>query len=141
MLNTESLRRLLSNRSALYLKFLLAMTVNLDIQISFDAAPAMTAAYNLIYNDNATALDSYFYNIPTKTTTIKAGDISSDNIVIDFKNTNELDKSKRYVLPVTILDASNIDVLESARTAYFIFKGDALINVVANINWSFYCYY
>ena len=56
-----------------------------DIQISFDAAPAMTAAYNLIYNDNATALDSYFYNIPTKTTTIKAGDISSDNIVIDFK--------------------------------------------------------
>mgnify|MGYP000175868316 CR=1 FL=1 len=55
-----------------------------------------------------------FYNISTKTATIKAGDISSDNIVIDFKNTNELDKSKRYVLPVTILDASNIDVLESA---------------------------
>ena len=44
-----------------------------------------------------------------------------------------MDKSKRYVLPVTILDASNIEVLESARTAYFIFKGAALINVVANI--------
>ena len=113
------------------LSYRIASPAEQDIQISFDAAPAMTAAYNLIYNDNATALDSYFYNIPTKTATIKAGDISSDNIVIDFKNTNELDKSKRYVLPVTILDASNIDVLESARTAYFIFKGAALINVVA----------
>ena len=55
----------------------------------------MTAAYNLIYNDNATALDARFYSIPNKTATIKAGDVSSDNIVIDFKNTNELDKSKR----------------------------------------------
>lgn len=104
-----------------------------DIEVSFDAAPAMTAAYNLIYNDNATALDAHYYSIPKKSATIKAGDISSDNIVIEFKNTNELDKSKRYVLPVTILNATNIDVLESASTAYFVFKGAALINVVANI--------
>lgn len=104
-----------------------------DIEVSFDAAPAMAAAYNLIYNDNATALDAHYYSIPKKSATIKAGDISSDNIVIEFKNTNELDKSKRYVLPVTILNATNIDVLESAATAYFVFKGAALINVVANI--------
>lgn len=104
-----------------------------DIEVSFDAAPAMAAAYNLIYNDNATALDAHYYSIPKKNATIKAGDISSDNIVIEFKNTNELDKSKRYVLPVTILNATNIDVLESAATAYFVFKGAALINVVANI--------
>lgn len=104
------------------ISYRIASPAEQDIQISFDAAPAMTAAYNLIYNDNATALDARFYSIPNKTATIKAGDVSSDNIVIDFKNTNELDKSKRYVLPVTILDASNIEVLESARTAYFIFK-------------------
>lgn len=55
------------------LSYRIASPAEQDIQISFDAAPAMTAAYNLIYNDNATALDSYFYNIPTKTTTIKAG--------------------------------------------------------------------
>ena len=115
------------------ISYRIASPAEQDIQISFDAAPAMTAAYNLIYNDNATALDARFYSIPNKTATIKAGDVSSDNIVIDFKNTNELDKSKRYVLPVTILDASNIEVLESARTAYFIFKGAALINVVADL--------
>ena len=115
------------------ISYRVASPADQDIQINFDAAPAMTAAYNLIYNDNATALDSYFYSIPKKSAVIKAGSISSDNIVIDFKNTNELDKSRRYVLPVTILNASNVGVLESARTAYFIFKGAALINVVANV--------
>lgn len=104
-----------------------------NIDITFDAIPSQTASYNLIYNDNAEALDAKYYTIPTTTTTIKAGDISSDNILIQFQNTNELDKSKRYVLPVSIVSASNIDILESARTAYFVFKGAALINVVANI--------
>ena len=70
--------------------------------------------------------------IPVKSVTIKAGDISSDDVVVNFKNTNKLDKSRRYVLPVTITDA-DIEVLDSKRTAYFIFKGAALINVVANI--------
>lgn len=115
------------------ISYRIAAPAKQDIQINFDAAPAMTATYNLIYGDKTTALDSRFYDIPEKTTVIKAGDISSDNIVINFKNTNELDKSKRYVLPVTILSASNMDVLESKRTAYFVFKGAALINVVANI--------
>lgn len=115
------------------LSYRLASPAKQDIQIRFDAVPSMAAAYNLIYNDNAAALDADFYDIPRKTGTIKTGDISGDNIVINFKNTNKLDKSKRYVLPVTISDVSHIDVLESARTAYFIFKGGALINVVANI--------
>ena len=104
-----------------------------DITVNFDAVPSLTAAYNLIYHDNAQALAEDYYSIPVKTVTIKKGDISSDNIAIQFKNTNLLDKSKRYVLPVKILSATGIDVLESASTAYFIFKGAALINVVANI--------
>ena len=104
-----------------------------DIQIDFEAAPAMTASYNLIYGDNATALAADYYDIPKKTATIKTGDISSDDIVVNFKNTNELDDSKRYVLPVTITGASKMAILGSHRTAYFVFKGAALINVVANI--------
>ena len=111
----------------------LAAPATQDIDISFDAVPSMAAAYNLIYHDNAEALSEEFYNIPVKTAKIKTGDISSENIKIEFKNTNLLNNKKRYVLPVKILSASNIGVLESANTAYFIFKGAALINVVANI--------
>ena len=71
-----------------------------DVVVSFDAKPQMAAAYNLAFNDNAEALQSEYFEIPSKTVTIKAGDISSEEVVINFKNTNQLDKSKRYVLPV-----------------------------------------
>lgn len=111
---------------------LAAPAVN-DVQISFEAVPSMTASYNLIYGDSATALPAQYYDIPEKTVTIKAGDISGNDIAVNFENTDELDKSRRYVLPVTIVNTIGIDVLASARTAYFIFKGAALINVVANI--------
>ncbi len=121
----------------------IASPVDKDIRVDFDAAPNLTAAYNLTYGDNAGALDSKYYDIPEKTAIIKAGDISSDNVVVNFKNTNKLDNSRRYVLPVTITGASDIAVLGSHRTVYFIFKGAALINIVANIdklyfpiNWS-----
>lgn len=115
------------------ISYRIASPIEKDIQINLEAVPSLTAAYNLFYNDNATALDSRYYDIPEKTVMIRAGSILSNDIAINFKNTDELDKSRRYVLPVTILNASNIDVLESRRTAYFIFKGAALINVVANI--------
>lgn len=123
------------------ISYRIAQPIEQDIQVDFDASPSKTAAYNLIYNDKATALDSRFYDIPQKTATIKAGDISSNNIIVNFKNTDELDDTKRYVLPITIQSASNINILESKRTAYFIFKGAALINVVANIKESYFSIY
>lgn len=114
------------------ISYRLADPLDREVNISFDAAPQLTAAYNLAFNDNAQVLAADYYEIPVKLVTIKAGDISSDDVVVNFKNTNKLDKSRRYVLPVTITDA-DIEVLDSKRTAYFIFKGAALINVVANI--------
>lgn len=114
------------------ISYRLADPLDREVNISFDAAPQLTAAYNWAFNDNAQVLAADYYEIPVKSVTIKAGDISSDDVVVNFKNTNKLDKSRRYVLPVTITDA-DIEVLDSKRTAYFIFKGAALINVVANI--------
>ena len=114
------------------ISYRLADPLDREVNISFDAAPQLTAAYNLAFNDNAQVLAADYYEIQVKSVTIKAGDISSDDVVVNFKNTNKLDKSRRYVLPVTITDA-DIEVLDSKRTAYFIFKGAALINVVANI--------
>ena len=114
------------------ISYRLADPLDREVNISFDAAPQLTAAYNLAFNDNAQVLAADYYEIPVKSVTIKAGDISSDDVVVNFKDTNKLDKSRRYVLPVTITDA-DIEVLDSKRTAYFIFKGAALINVVANI--------
>ena len=115
------------------ISYRIAEPADKDIEINFDVVPSKASTYNLIYNDRTTALDSYFYDIPKKKVTIKAGDLSSDNIVVNFKHIDELDKNKRYVLPVVIDDVSGIEVLESKRTVYFVIKEAALINVVANI--------
>ena len=116
----------------------LAAPADDEVQISFDAKPALTAAYNLSFADNATALPEAYYDIPVKDATIKTGEISGDDIIVNFVNLNQLDDSRRYVLPVTITDVSGIGVLESARTTYFIIKGAALINVVANIKENYF---
>ena len=104
-----------------------------DVKIMFDAAPYLTASYNLIYGDNASLLESDYYDMPVKNVIIKAGDTYGDNIIINFKNTDKLDDSRRYVLPITIINATELGILENKRTVYYIFKGAALINVVANI--------
>ena len=60
--------------------------------------------------------------------------------MINFKGTHELNREKRFVLPVTIVNA-DIPVLESKKTVYFVFKGAALINVVANIDENYFPVY
>lgn len=108
-----------------------------SVQIHFDADRSLVAAYNLMYNDKAEALAEKYYNIPKKSATIIKNAISSDDIEVNFENTHELDNSKRYVLPVTIVD-SDIKVMDGKRTVYYIFKGAALINVVANIHYVYF---
>lgn len=111
-----------------------AIPVEQDVQVTFEAAPEMAATYNLIYGDNAGALEATYYDIPEKTTVIKAGSVTGNNVVVHFTQVDKLDNDSRYVLPVTIKNVSQMDLLESTRTVYFVFKGAALINVVANIS-------
>lgn len=111
-----------------------AIPVDKDVEVSVEAVPMLTMDYNLMYKDNALMLDKHFYEIPENKTLIKAGDITGKNIQVNFKNLAELDEDRRYVLPVVITQVTNIDLLESARNVYFVFKGAALINVVANIS-------
>lgn len=49
----------------------LASPAEQDINITFDATPALTATYNMVYNDHAEALPADCYEIPNKIVTIK----------------------------------------------------------------------
>lgn len=119
------------------LSYRLASPAAQDIKITFDAAPQLTAAYNMIYSDKAEVLPVDCYDIPVRTVTIQKGAVDSEDLVINFKGTDQLNRDKRYVLPVTVVN-SDIAVLESKKTAYFVFKGAALINVVANIDENYF---
>lgn len=103
-----------------------------DVTITLKADPSLTATYNAAYYDVAETLPESYYSVETPQTTILAGAVVSDDVVVSFKNLTDLDREKVYVLPVTISQAS-IGVLKSAGTMYYVLKGAALINVVPDI--------
>lgn len=103
-----------------------------DITITLKAEPTLTATYNAAYYDAAEALPESYYSVETPQTTILAGAVVSDDVVVSFKNLTDLDREKVYVLPVTI-SQSSIGVLKSAGTMYYVLKGAALINTVPDI--------
>ncbi len=104
-----------------------------DIKITYKADPSLVKTYNTVYYAEAVALPAENYVFENTVAEIKAGSVKSTTVDIDFVNINTLDRETLYVLPVTIAQVSGIDVLQSARTMYYIFKGAALINVVADL--------
>lgn len=103
-----------------------------DITITLKADPSLTTTYNAAYYDAAETLPESYYSVETPQTTILAGAVVSDDVVVSFKNLTDLDREKVYVLPVTI-SQSSIGVLKSAGTMYYVLKGAALINTVPDI--------
>lgn len=104
-----------------------------QIDIVYKADPNMVDLYNKAYYDEAIMLPEENYELVESTATISAGSVTSTDVNISFKTLNTLDRKLTYVLPVTIESATNIDMLASARTAYYVFKAGAFINVVANV--------
>lgn len=99
------------------------------------AAPELLATYKAIYsNDAAVILPTNNYTLTASSVTIEAGSLQSDELPIEFVNMGELDMNTVYVLPVTITSVEGIEVLRSAKTFYYVFKGASLINVVCNIS-------
>ena len=103
-----------------------------DIIVNYNIDPALVATYNLAYYDNAEMLPAENYSLPENTVSITAGNVLSKEIKVLFKDLSQLDREIVYVLPVS-MDSEDIEVLESARTLYYVIKGAALINVVADI--------
>jgi hypothetical protein len=111
----------------------IAMPLDYDLSVTYKADASLVDAYNAIYADNAIALPAANYRIDEPTVVISRGGVTSNDLEVAFVNLTSLDRDKTYVLPVTIAD-SKLPVLQSNRTFYFVVKGAALINVVANIS-------
>lgn len=110
----------------------MAQLESFDVVINYKVDPTLVEIYNLAYFQNAIMLPSGHYELEKTSLTIPAGRVRSTKLPVRFMKINELDRDQLYVLPVTISNA-NIAVLERSRTTYFVFKGAALINVVADM--------
>lgn len=103
-----------------------------DINVSLKADMSLVEMYNAAYYDKAQGLPAEYYSLENTELVIPAGTVTSEAVMVKFKNLLNLDSEQIYVLPVTI-EQAGIDVLQSARTMYYVLKGAALINVVGNI--------
>lgn len=105
---------------------------NQDILVKYRVDQALVETYNMAYYDNAVMLPAENYSFPENTVTITAGNVLSKELKVLFNDLSQLDREIVYVLPIT-MDSEDIDVLKSDKTMYYVIKGAALINVVADI--------
>lgn len=113
----------------------IAKPVDNEIKVTVEPAPELLSTYKLAYYDDAAViLPKEHYSMTETSTTINPGSVVSPPLPIEFINTGELDIKTTYVLPVTIKSVEGIDMLQSAKTYYYVFRGASLINVVCNIS-------
>ena len=104
-----------------------------DINVTLRRADELFDTYReAYYHEDAVLLSAEYCELSGLSAVVKAGDVSSENIDLMFKNLDKLDYSKEYVLPVTI-EAEGVAVLERAKTMYFVIKEASLVNIVAEM--------
>lgn len=110
-----------------------AKPVDKEVKLSFAPDASKLNTYNLAYYDNAVILPEQFYSLSATSAVINAGSIKSTDITVSFSSLDELDRETTYVLPISA-STSDIEMLESKTTSYYVIRGAALVNVVANID-------
>ncbi|MBO4945598.1 MAG: DUF1735 and LamG domain-containing protein [Muribaculaceae bacterium] len=118
------------------LRVALAKPAPQEMVISYRVNPGLVETYNMIYGEKAVMLPSENYSMDKPEVVIPADGVTSSDLVVEFKDIMSLDRDVVYVLPVEIAN-SPIEVLESKRVSYFVVRGAALINVVANMNQNY----
>ena len=104
-----------------------------DLKATFAPAPQLLETYNKAYYSNAVLLPDTCYKVIVGEVKINQGSVKSNEARFEFSKLGDLDRSTTYVLPVTV-DCNDIEVLQSAKNYYFVFRAGALINVVADMS-------
>ena len=104
-----------------------------DLNATFKTAPQMVDTYNKAYYNKAVLLPDSCYSILVGDVKINQGSVKSNAAQFEFSKLGGLDRSTTYVLPVTV-ECNDIELLQSAKNYYFVFRAGALINVVADMS-------
>lgn len=104
-----------------------------NIDLKYSISPNLVDHYNTAYNAKASILPAEYYSLSTDKSSINVGAVASTPITVTFKDINKLDRDLLFVLPISV-ESSNLSILQSAKTTYYVVKGGALINVVVNLD-------
>lgn len=79
------------------------------VTVTIDVDNTGFNAFNVANGNAYQLLPSEYYTIPSKQVTFKAGS-RNEYIYIQFKNTNQIDFTKKYILPIMITDAEGYTI-------------------------------
>ena len=104
-----------------------------DIDVTVVKSPELLDTYRKAwYDETAELLPDANCSLDGLSTVLRKGDVTSKDIELTFTGLDKLDYSKVYVLPVTIAP-NGVEVLERAKTMYYVVKEASLVNAVADI--------
>lgn len=89
-----------------------------DIGVTFKVDTTLVSGYNTSHGTKYVALPAATYQVPSLTATIKSGQTSSNTLAVKVITTN-LDKSKRYIVPVSITSVTGGFIDSALKTVYF----------------------
>ncbi|MFQ9995726.1 MAG: DUF1735 and LamG domain-containing protein [Hoylesella buccalis] len=110
----------------------LARPAQTAVSMTAHVNTALVSTYNQAYYTNAELLPDTCYRVDVDKMNIAEGAIKSTEAKFSFLNLGGLDRSKLYVLPVEI-ESNAVELLNTAKRYYFVFRAGALINTVADI--------
>lgn len=118
-----------------------------DISATVSVDESLVPEYNSRYGTDYQMLPAAFLDFDGKTVTIGAGKVSSEKVVIGFKNlmgegdaqTGAMEIDKTWLLPVT-LHSDDIEIMKSSATAYYLVKRSSAITVAVQLTDDFICF-
>jgi hypothetical protein len=111
----------------------LALPASNDVQVSIKTDKSLVKQYNTTQYVDYEPLPDEFFELLNTNATIPAGQVRSTDVVLRFKNLENLPRGATLVLPVTLTDASGVSILKGSQTFYYLLKKGAPITVAANM--------
>lgn len=112
----------------------LASPMQSDVEIVFSPDVEMLDTYReAYYSPDVELLPARHYGFSSLTTHIQAGKVISEPLELDFIGLDQLDMTRDYVLPVSIVSSSELEPLPRAKTMYYLFRKASLVNVAGDI--------
>lgn len=111
----------------------LALPTNKDVHITYKVDESLVSFYNVTNYAQCEMLPAEFFELSDTKAVVLAGEVRSTPINVIFKDLQLLPRGAVFILPVSIDNASDMNVLSGSKTFYYLLKKGAPITTAANI--------
>lgn len=97
-----------------------AKVTDQEVGVTFACSPELVESYNEKFGTNYEVLPQGCYTLSAEQSVIKVGSSVSEPVMFCINSTESMQEGVLYMMPVSIVSAQGIDLLESCRTIYIV---------------------